>query len=282
MAKKETTGVDPFARLANKAKNLDKLFKTTNPNKETELDEGTYIGVVTKIRPRTIGKANEEQHPAVGVETIALCDKDGAKEDIWGKAAGGIFVIKETEKQTLGDAFSRFVYFMQDGLLINTTGMSIASLRSDIDELNTLISQTPHLVMMTVSIGTNGRKNVNFSSAVTAEQLAELSGTKLKEVKSEFMASSGKKPAAPAPDEEDEEVEEDEDEVEDEDDNEEVEDEEEETEEEETEEEDEDEDEEEEDEEEEEEYTPPPPRKKTPAQKQVAPAKKAATKKKKK
>ena len=277
MAKKETTGVDPFARLASKAKNLDKLFKTTNPNKETELAEGVYVGLVTKIRARSIGKANEEQSPAIGVETIALCDKDGLREDIWGKSAGGIFVIKETEKQTLGDAFGRFVYFMQDGLLVNTTGMSIASLRSDIDELNQLVTKTPHLVIITVSMGTNGRKNVNFGNAVPLEQIQELAGIKSKEIKSEFMGVSGKatSPKQEEPEDEDEDVEEDDEDVEeteDDDDDEETEEDEEEDEEEEEEEELE------EEEEEEEEYTPPP---KKPAPKQSAPAKKATAKKKK-
>lgn len=286
MAKKESTGVDPFARLAQKAKTLDKLFKTTNPNKETELEEGVYIGLITKIRPRSIGKASEEQSPAIGIETIALCDKDGLKDDIWGKSAGGIFVIKETEKQTIADAFGRFIYFMQDGLLVNTTGMSIASLRSDIDELNKLITATPHLVIITVSMGTNGRKNVNFGNAITPEQLAEIAGVKLKEVKSEFMSvdstkAGGKVKTKPAPvdDDEEEEEEEDEDvELEEEEEEEETEEEEEETEEEESEDEEEEtEEEEEEEEEEDEEYTPPP--KKTVAKK--VEAKKAVAKKKK-
>lgn len=285
MAKRESTGVDPFARLAGKAKQLDKLFKTTNPNKETELSEGVYIGLITKIKPRSIGKANEEQHPAVGIECIALCDKDGNRDDIYGKGASGIFVIKETEKQTLGDAFARLIYFFQDSLLLDTKGMSVKTISSDIADIQALLDDSPHLVTITVSLGTNGRKNVNFGSAVTPEQLAETAGIKMKEVSSDFRDSNSstvKGKAKPQFEDDDEEGEEEDEEEEF--DNEDTEDEEEDEEEEEYEEDDEDtedeeegeEEDEEEDEEEEEEYTPPP--KKLAAKKAVA--KKAVAKKK--
>lgn len=169
-------GKPVFASLMAKASSLDQMFSKTNPNRETTLPDGVYYAVLKRLSGRSIGKANEEQYPAVGLEGHFLSDKEGVQDQIYGQGFSSIFVFKETEKQSLSDAFSRFIFFLQDSLLIDTTGWKIRDLATRIDEINTeLLDKEVVVVQVTVKLGDNGRKNVNVANrAVTAEELEQI------------------------------------------------------------------------------------------------------------
>jgi hypothetical protein len=187
---------NPLSSLLGKASKLNKLFKTTNPRARLSLEPGVYAGVILKLEPTKIGKADQEQHPAIRVSVMTLCDKEGDRE-VWGRQFQMLFMFKDSQNQTFEESFGRFVYFCQESLGLDTSEMTIESLANgdDLDEMNKHCAENFPVIQFAVTENDAGQRNANSNGLLSPEGMENM-GLTMKEIK--------KQVATPADDGDDE------------------------------------------------------------------------------
>jgi hypothetical protein len=179
---------NPLSSLLGKASKLNKLFKTTNPRARLSLEPGVYAGVILKLEPTKIGKADQEQHPAIRVSVMTLCDKEGDRE-VWGRQFQMLFMFKDSQNQTFEESFGRFVYFCQESLGLDTSEMSIESLANgdDLDEMNKHCAENFPVIQFAVTENDAGQRNANSNGLLSPEGMENM-GLTMKEIKKQIAS----------------------------------------------------------------------------------------------